>query len=79
MNESQHMIDDFSFWTVLTFARFALFFAAVFALAVWASRQPDQSSELVERLTGKRKKQAEEQRYICGPARGRDQRQVETT
>ncbi len=54
------MIDDFSFWSVLTFARFALFLAAVFALAVWASRQPDQSSELVERLTGKRKTPAEE-------------------
>ena len=62
------MIDDFSIWSVLTFARFALFFAAVFALAVWASRQPDQSSEMVERLTGKRTTPAEEVRCVSGPA-----------
>ena len=50
-----HVIEDLSLWSLLTLARYALLIAGVCALAVWASRQPDQTASLVDRLTGKRK------------------------
>jgi len=45
--------------SVLTVIRFALLFAGVVALAVWAARQPDQETALVKRLTQRRRKSAD--------------------
>jgi len=52
------MLDDLS--TVLTIARLALLIAGVCALAVWATRQPDQESALLKRLTQRRGKCTDE-------------------
>jgi hypothetical protein len=49
------VIDDLSLWTVLTLAPTLLLAAGVCALAVWAARQCDPQSELVERLTGEKR------------------------
>ena len=51
------MLEDLP--SVLTVIRFALLFAGVVALAVWAARQPDQETALIERLTQRRGKSAD--------------------
>lgn len=45
------MLEDFSFWSVLTIARSVLLLAGIIAVAAWAARQPDQETALLKRLT----------------------------
>ena len=47
------MIGAFSLWSILALASLLLLVAGACALAVWAARQNDLQSELIERLTGK--------------------------
>jgi len=53
------MLVDLSFLSVLTIARTALLVAGVCAVAVWATRQPDQETTLIRRLTQQRSKCAD--------------------
>ncbi len=46
------MIEELSIWSAVTVVRLALFTIAVVAIAIWATRQPDQQSTLIEKLTG---------------------------
>ena len=53
--ELERMMYALSLWP-FTLIHSLLFVAGVCAWAVWASRQPDAQSELVEQLTAKKKK-----------------------
>ena len=49
------MIAAFSLWSILALASSLLLVAGAWALAVWAARQHDLQSELIEKLTGKQR------------------------
>ena len=49
------MIGDLSLWSILTLVPTALFVIGACALAVWAARQRDKRSDLIERLRGRTK------------------------
>jgi hypothetical protein len=49
------MIAAFSLWSILALASSLLLVAGACALAVWAARQHDSQSELIEKLTGKQR------------------------
>ncbi len=51
---------DFSFGSVLTHANTLLLVVGVGALIVWAAKQPDPQSDLVEKLTEKSTDHAQE-------------------
>jgi hypothetical protein len=53
MNAMEHMMHEFFLWP-FTLINTLLFVAGVCAWAVWASRQRDAHSEIVEHLTGKK-------------------------
>jgi hypothetical protein len=46
---------DTSFWFILTLIPCLLLIVGTWALVVWAVRQPDTQSELVEQLTKQKK------------------------
>lgn len=46
-----HMFEDFSIWSAVTVLRLVLLAIAVVAIAIWATRQPDQHSMLIGKLT----------------------------
>ena len=55
------MIGDLSLWSILTLVPTALFVIGACALAVWAARQRDKRSDLIERLRGEPTKSVKEQ------------------
>jgi hypothetical protein len=61
------MIGAFSLWSILALASLLLLVAGACALAVWAARQNDSQSELVERLTGKQKRSVEKEPDVREP------------
>jgi len=54
------MIEELSIWSAVTVVRLALFAFAVVAIAIWATRQPDQHSMLIGKLTGKKNANADD-------------------
>jgi hypothetical protein len=48
------MLDDLS--SILTIVRLALFIVGIGALTLWATRQPDQDSALIKKLTERNSK-----------------------
>jgi hypothetical protein len=67
------VIGAFSFWSVLALASSLLFIAGAWGLAVWAAKQHDSQSELIERLTGKQKRSVEKQPDVREPESAEDQ------
>lgn len=69
------MLWTLSLSSLLTIARYAVLFASVAALAVWAARQPDQISSLIAKLTERNARSPEADR--CAPPSNTRPRQTE--